>query len=277
MENIAVIIVTYNPNLKNLLRLIDELPKANIYISDNGSKNFEKLKKIANDYENVTLINNQVNCGIAVAQNNAMKVAYANSAEFLFFLDQDSFILSETLDLLKKDYILFTKKDMHLGIVSAVPDYEQIQDYGIKYVNEVISSGMFVSAKLAKNVGYMLEELFIDMVDYEWCWRFARHGLKVAKDYNCVFRHQIGNNEKKLGKIIISPFRLYYVFRNSLFLIKKSQIPNRKYSVLLKYRLFKQFIFNILLCPQKNKRLQYIWLGIRDAQNSRMGKLNYDE
>ncbi|MFR0547005.1 glycosyltransferase [Limosilactobacillus reuteri subsp. suis] len=280
MTNIAIIVVTYNPDLKNLLDLIIELHNFHIYVSDNGSKNDKKIQEIVHNYSNVTLINSQENRGIAVAQNKAINRACDDKAKYIFFLDQDSFITEETLNLLKNDYLSIKKINNDLGIISAVPDDEIRSDHDnsrIEYVNEVISSGMFLSTDSIINVGNMLENLFIDMVDYEWCWRFKHHGLRIAKDFNCRFKHQIGNNKKILGKIVISPFRLYYVFRNTIYLIKTNKTLDKHCSTLLKYRLFKQFIFSVFFCPQKIKRFRYIVWGIKDANNRKMGKLNYDK
>lgn len=277
MNDIAIIIVTYNPNLKNLADLISELHNFRIYVSDNGSNNINEIKKLIYKYSNLSLIDNKDNYGIAVAQNKAMRKAYTDNAKYLFFLDQDSFITIKNLISLKKDYVSLVKRNKNFGILSAVPEDEPQNGSKIKYVNEVISSGMFVSTMLAKKVGYMLENLFIDMVDYEWCWRFKHSGLEIAKDYTCRFKHQIGNNKTIMGKIVISPFRLYYVFRNSIYLIKTNQTLNKRYHISLKYKLLKQFIFNALFCPQKISRLRYMVLGIKDANNKEMGKINHGE
>lgn len=269
MKKIAVILVTFNPDIDSIKKLVNELDEFSIYISDNGSNNIETLKKISLNSTNVCLIMNKRNLGIAKAQNLAMEKACEEKIEFFFFLDQDSFITSNQLIKLEKDYL--NSKINKLAILSASTENRKEQ-FGILPTNEVISSGMLVSVEYYKKVGGMMEELFIDMVDFEWCWRFRKLKYQIAVDYDVDFEHQIGNKNMVLGKYVVSPFRLYYVFRNSLFLILHRKTVDFKQDIKLLYRLFKQVIFNVFFCSQKLARFKYIFFGIRDAFRGKMGK-----
>lgn len=273
MDDIAVIIVTYNPDPSNLVKLITQLGNISIYVSDNGSRNFEELKSLLSNYSNICLIDNKENKGIAYAQNQA--IAETKNSNFLFFLDQDSYIEKKTLLRLRSDFL--NNKNCGIGILAAVPQNEIGNNEGIEFVDEVISSGMLIPTKIFNKTGGMLESLFIDMVDYELCWRFKKYHYKVAKDFNCSFVHQLGHNEKVLGKLVVSPVRLYYVFRNTIYLIKSKRTIGYGNSIYLIYKLCKQFIFNVFFCSNRMLRLRYILLGIRDVKISKMGKINYEE
>ena len=75
-----------------------------------------------------------------------------------------------------------------------------------------------------------------------------------------------------LNKQIIAPFRLYYVFRNTLYLVNLPDYRNHKKKWTVK--LFKQAVFNIVFCPEKKERLYFIYQGIKDAKNKHLGKLS---
>ena len=64
-----------------------------------------------------------------------------------------------------------------------------------------------------KEIGLMNSDLFIDMVDYEWCWRANSKGFTLYEDERVIFKHQIGSEQKVLGKQIIAPFQTLLCFQ----------------------------------------------------------------
>lgn len=269
LEKLAVIMVTYNPNIKLIERNLKELKDIDLYIIDNDSNNQFNIKKITKEYNRTNLILLPQNLGIGTAQNKGIKeVIKKNKKKYILFMDQDSFISKVTIEKLLKDIKKFPLDKV--GCISAVNSPSEANNF--EYVDETISSGMLIPLSNFKKVGMMYQELFIDMIDYEWCWRARKKGLLIIRDNNCVFEHQIGSNKRVLNKNIISPFRLYYVFRNSLILCKENRMITN-YRITVYYKLFKQFIFNVFLCNQKKERLYFILHGIKAAKQKKMGKL----
>lgn len=267
----GVVIVTYNPEIDNLKKLLLELEQIPVYISDNASKNLDEIKKLKLRYANVNLITNNYNAGIATAQNLAIKKIEKTAIKYILFLDQDSLISVEKIHILEEDYKKLQSKYTNLACVAATPE---INNNNIRSrfekADEVISSGMLISVKTLKKVGLMKEEFFIDMVDYEWCWRAISRGYIIIKDNQCHFEHQIGTDKKILGKIPVAPFRLYYIYRNTIFLLKKGMIPSG-YNT--KFKLFKQVVFNCVFCPNRFERVHYIYSGLIDGKREKLGKL----
>lgn len=88
----------------------------------------------------------------------------------------------------------------------------------------VISSGSIVAMDTFAAIGLMMEGLFIDYVDSEWCWRARNRGYKSFIDTTLHMPHKVGENERKvLGFPVLcaKPFRYYYVYRNILLLYRK--------------------------------------------------------
>lgn len=272
-SEIAVIIVTYNPNIQLLKHVLSELCEYKVIISDNNSNNLIDIIKLNQKYK-FDLIKSSKNEGIGSAQNKAIN--YINKkvlSDAVFFLDQDSFVRASSLKILYKDLMTLKKKGLPIACLSAVSKTENVRTQNlIKNVTQTISSGMLIPRIELNQVGKMYEDLFIDMIDYEWCWRAKKSGKLIMQDLNCMFSHQIGDNNKVLGKLVVSPFRLYYIFRNAIILVKEGKVfPNSSRKVI--FFLGKQFIFNVLFCKQKCSRLSYIVRGIFDGINSKKGKL----
>lgn len=268
----TIVIITYNPNINNLNNVLSELNQVyHIVVSDNASQNIIDIKKLVDAFSNTELISSPSNAGIATAQNKAIRKVL-NKAHYVFFLDQDSYISIESLRKLEKDMEILEKSDKEIGSVSAIPEIKNTNSKFEK-TNEVISSGMLVPVSTLRKVGLMKDDFFIDMVDYEWCWRALKKGYSIYKDNQVPFNHQIGTEDRILGKIPIAPFRLYYVYRNTFYLLKKDYLP-KNYAFKLRYGLFKQFIFNVVFCPNKDRRIRYILKGIKDGKSGKLGKID---
>lgn len=268
----TIVIITYNPNINNLNNVLSELNQVyHIVVSDNASQNIIDIKKLVDTFSNTELISSPSNAGIASAQNKAIRKVL-NKAHYVFFLDQDSYISIESLRKLEKDMEILEKSDKEIGSVSAVPEIKNTNSKFEK-TKEVISSGMLVPVSTLRKVGLMKDDFFIDMVDYEWCWRALKKGYSIYKDNQVIFNHQIGTEDRILGKIPIAPFRLYYVYRNTFYLLKKDYLP-KNYAFKLRYGLFKQFIFNVVFCPNKDRRIRYILRGIKDGKSGKLGKID---
>ena len=99
-----------------------------------------------------------------------------------------------------------------------------------------------------------VESLFIDDVDNEWCWRaWHKCGLRSFIVEDAEIGHMLGEGDRFffLKKVAIaSPFRVYYQFRNYLWLCRRDYVPRywkRKNG--MKY-FVKLFYFPICVAPR---------------------------
>lgn len=272
VHNVAIIIITFNPTINVLRKELEELKYFKICIVDNASKNILDLQSLSQNYTNVKLIINRDNLGIAAAQNMAIRsLKLMTMVEYILFLDQDSFISKNSVNALVNDCKKLEIKNYKIASISAVYNNTNLNS-NFEFVNEVISSGSLIPIKNFEKFGLLKDDFFIDMVDYEWSWRLLNNGYLVVKDYNCKFDHQIGSKLQILGKTPIAPFRLYYVYRNTIYLLKQSYLP-KGYHFKLIYGLGKQLVFNTVFCPERLKRFKYISKGIYDGIRNKLGKL----
>ena len=157
-------IVTFNPSLKvledNVLSVYKQVSE--IVIVDNASENIEKISEIIGQFNNIVLIKNYENKGIAYALNQLMNFGESNLYTYMLTLDQDSKCPKNYI----QDMLPFFKIDKKIGIVAPVIKDINVgiaghspSPYG--YVKTCITSGSIVSIEAWKNIGGYDELLFI--------------------------------------------------------------------------------------------------------------------
>lgn len=83
---IALIIVTFYPT-ENVVKLVSLLQKdAHVFLIDNSEDSVEAISKIKLDFEeNVTIIENKKNIGLAAAQNLGIQLGFEEGYDFFLF------------------------------------------------------------------------------------------------------------------------------------------------------------------------------------------------
>lgn len=223
-------IVTFNPDIKKLKANIEAVctQVEEVLIDDNGSKNIDEVRKLVMLYENVYLIENNVNLGIATALNILFKNAEKEGAEWLLTLDQDSCLDKGFISEMKPYMIDKTKNSLTMlrrdrNIVTEI-DFDKNQQ--LQTVDWCMTSGNLVRVKVWKKVGGFNEDLFIDNVDEEFCYRIRKFGYKIHQINKVLMTHEVGNSRmaKFLWREVIvtnySAFRKYYIYRNTIYMMK---------------------------------------------------------
>ncbi|KRM88659.1 glycosyltransferase [Liquorilactobacillus vini] len=274
-DEVAVVMVTFNPKLNILEKTLPQLQRCfSLVISDNGSHNVNQIKQLLSSTRTAKLLTHSQNLGIAKAQNEALRYIFKNlkQIKYFCFLDQDSFLTESEILKLCQDLhnLMISKKAALLGPAIKVPFLGKQNVFRRQYqlVPEIISSGSVIAKQMFIKLGLFSEELFIDFVDYEWCWRARQHGYHVFVDQNVFLKHQLGweKAEIRRGQNIIAAFRLYYVFRNCLYLMKTKQMITAEKKQWRK-NLLDQAWYNLVFCPHRWQRFKMIikgcWAGVK--------------
>lgn len=274
-KNVFSVIVSYNPELDNLLKLIEALKVQGVspVVVDNGT-----LDKDVADMLSISchVILMDDNVGIAKAQNVGIDFCRSKGCEYVIFFDQDSDISASFVDALLSDYTKASQTSD--GKVASIGPVFTDSRYGFYYkvikldklgfrkkvdpqyesepfeVSLIISSGSLIPIAILEDVGYMDEKLFIDYVDTEWCLRAIAKGYKIYVATSAQMSHAIG--DKMVSALgfnipVHSPFRRYYRVRNALIFSRMSHVP-----VIMKVRdnIFNVIHQGILIMTQKNKK-----------------------
>lgn len=246
---IACVVVTYNPDVETFIHSLSSIATQVdcIYIVDNGSLfDFKDLLC----FDNVSFHSLGQNFGIGYAQNYGIKLALRSGSEFIMLSDQDTIypvqytsIMKRSLsfhkeagavapvfedDRSKKVYKFFSENTYFLRKFSAKS--------GQCYIFQTIASGMLIRSDTLKRVGLMNEELFIDWVDFEWCWRVTSYGYKILLNSDVKIFHSLGDsvlNTSFIDLHVRSSLRHYYITRNAFFLSLYSDYLSRTRKVAL--------------------------------------------
>lgn len=284
---IACIMVLYNPNENYLQNAINSiLPQVDQLILVDNSSFINKVEQNTK----VHYIPLRKNLGIAKAQNIGFNFINENlnQIKYIVFSDQDSVVRDNVVLELVNGFEFLYNKNFKVGIVGTrainernnkryKSNAKELKFYSkeeldfstdITEVVSVRSSVSLISVDVFREIGGFDEDLFIDGVDHEWCWRATFLGkYKSFIIENAVIDHNLGEGDKNIGFYRFSfpsSIRLYYQYRNYLYLIRRKYVPNHwKFKHFLKY-IFKFFYFSFI---HKNKKqnLSNILRGIKDG------------
>ena len=207
-------------------------------------------KVIEIEQTNVAYIPLRENTGIANAQNVGIRNLLDRGCSHIVFFDQDSEYSLRYVEAIVSEYmrIASLRDDMFI-LGPTVVDKDSKEEYkslsadgmaGASYIiqRELISSGTCVSASRISQVGMLQSSMFIDYVDFEWCWRAESKGLVSVMTRNVTLPHKVGKGQKRvLGCVFIesAPFRYFYQYRNLIALCRLNYVPKSwKYKKLLR-------------------------------------------
>lgn len=267
----AAVIVLYNPDYdrlkKNTDAIIGQVDK--LIFVDNGKneETFLHIKELT-EQNNVVYINNNGNKGIAYALNRAVEYCLKNGYLWLLTLDQDS-VCPENLISVYKKYISY--KD--IGIISCAINYNNIETVkagggDFAYVEQCITSASLINVNICRNLGGYDEDMFIDDVDYEYCYRLRKAGYKIIQTNEVILNHMLGDlKERKFLFIPIkisnhSAFRKYYIFRNKIYVHRKHPEWKREKEP----SLIKEIVKIILYEKQKYVKIKKILEAVKDGK-----------
>lgn len=274
--NVGAIVVSYNPEQSRLFALCEKLSNQVdvVILVDNGSK--DSFNKDLLSSGNIIVISLLENLGIATAQNIGIKKIVELGLQYVVFFDQDSVVPDGLVNTLKDNFITSSVHEKVAVVGPVFFDYRFLFYYPhiilnkigvrkrlilkpgdpITEVSFIISSGMLTSIDVLSDVGFMKDELFIDYVDTEWCFRALSKGYKIFAIPNACMEHAIGDNNIKFlcWKLPVhSPFRRYYRMRNMFYLFKLPYIP-----LLLKLREFiTNNVYQLIITIESDNKKAY--------------------
>lgn len=272
---ILAAIVTYNPDIsrleKNINAIVNQVEK--IIIIDNNSRNIKEIEEYFSN-KKIKILKNLENLGIAAALNKGIEYSRRKNYRYILTLDQDSI---STINMVKNLKIGFSNKsniaivsptiyDLNMKKISTKQTVKEFEE-----VEVTITSGSLCCVSALEKVGMFEEQLFIDCVDFEICLRLRREGYKILLSQKATLNHEVGKSciENILGlKFIItnhSPFRCYYIFRNSIYVNNKYNKKNSKKWVKENLKLFKKLLGILIWEKNRKQKLGEIFRGIMDG------------
>jgi len=144
-------------------------------------------------------------------------------------------------------------------------------------VLQLIASGTIIRAECLNEIGFFTDDLFIDWVDFEWCWRAIKRGYKIIGNADVIIYHRLGDNVKNIGFKILtqrSPLRHYYITRNAVYLALRCNSLDILHRIILFIKSFKYILGYSIFMKPHIKNLKYTLKGFYHGIIGKLGKLN---
>lgn len=293
---IGSIVITFNPDeslfpkvFDSLINQVDEL-----CIIDNGSNNNCFINTFSNDNKKCKLFELNENMGIAFATNKGLSYFKEKNFDYVVVSDQDSVFPNNYIKELKVNIEKFKNEYSNIAAFCPTfydenrkaisPIYKWNNNYMYKTdmvddtteVFQAIASGLCINIKLLDLVGLMNEDLFIDWVDFEWCWKVQYNKKKIICCKNLQITHKLGDYSKGFGKRNVSMHsyvRNYYITRNAFYLALNTKYLPFISRIILFFQSFKYILGYTILAENHIKNFKFTNKGFFDAIIGKMGKL----
>ncbi len=302
---VSSITITYNPDiavLKEQLRSLS-FQVEKVIVVDNFSHNIAEIESLANEFQFIELIKLPSNQGIAAAQNKGIIFAEQCNQEHVVLFDHDSDVPQNFIKGLLDSKTELTKRGYKVGAIGPIySNADTGEAYPVAkfrssskytgfslervYLNKekvysevylLIASGCLISLDVLEDVGLMDEQLFIDNVDLEWCYRAKNKGYKVFATSQAHLQHRIGEGSRRVfGKkvSIHSNIRKYYNTRNNLFLLKYDYVPSGAKVRCVLY-LITSFFIGLLDTKNSKEYIKYYFYACNDFVRGKLGKYSH--
>lgn len=304
-RRIAAIILTYRPDRGLLRRAVVSLcPQVEqILIVDNGTPwdagvLLDSLPDT--DRGRIAFIWLDANIGVGAGHNRGIRWARARGFSHVLILDHDSVpkpdmvaCLVRALDRLAAQgervaavgprYV-----DRYTGHISA---FVRLGGWRLRRVfcgaaqagetletDFIISSGALIPMPVLAEIGEMNEGFFIDHIDTEWIFRARSRGYHSFGVCDAVMEHSLGTDTfhfwlgRRRNVPMHSPERHYYVFRNSVILLRMPHAPVRWIQNDIVRLLAMAIIFPVF-APHRLRRVRLMARGILDGLRGVTGPL----
>ncbi|MEO6886532.1 MAG: glycosyltransferase family 2 protein [Jatrophihabitantaceae bacterium] len=291
-QSVCAVLVTFRPETQALCAAVGAVRQQvdRVVVVDNASSGIDSA--VAD--QDVVLLRQPSNIGLAGAQNIGIDWARENGHTHVLILDQDSVpapdMVSELLSAL-------ARLNVDRRVAAVGPRFRDArEDHDAPFIKVafpmstklrcdatnpdvecdfLISSGALIPLAVLDDVGGMDDRLFIDNVDMEWSFRVRARGYALYGVCRARMEHRLGDARQSVlgGRATVvthGPVRLYYIMRNRLTLYRLPHTPRVWIAQDLPRVLAKFLIFAVLVGPQ-GRNVRYMMRGLRDGAAGRLG------
>lgn len=272
-KKVTIGIVTYNPLLSRLSKNIEAIIEQveHLIIVDNASENIIEIEKlITNIRKKVYLVKNIQNMGIARALNQACQIGSDKGYNWILLLDQDSICQSNYINIMER-YLDLPQAAILCPLICDCRSGKFILNQPVvnkvSQVKKAITSGSIVNLEVWEKLGKFDENMFIDSVDFEYCYRVNQDGKKIYLISEMTLDHELGEIKTKyffrlkIHYISHNPLRYYYITKNIIYMEKKNRARTRYLRIIA--RESKNLFYILLDNEKRNDNIKAFWMGIR--------------
>ncbi|CAO4148765.1 Rhamnosyltransferase [Methylorubrum thiocyanatum] len=241
----AVAVVFFRPSPEQVARIVERFAgHMPVLVYDNGGIPPEARARLR-DAEELGLLGEGHNRGIAAALNALAEAALAAGFSRLFLLDQDADATVETARALGQALDRATGESPLPALVGPAPAPKpghKAPAYplrpglpsreGLRPVEFLATSGSLVDLAAFARIGPFREDFFIDAVDLEWCFRAWARGWSCWMDPGTAIPHSVGRGTLRARFLPVAMpdqplFRMAVYVRNTAYGWRLPHVPAR--------------------------------------------------
>lgn len=272
---VCSIVVLYEPEdqeINNILDYFSSVDKA--YILDNSVESRERLvrdtlsKMFESIEDRMEYIHFDHNIGLCKALNYGMKLAMDEDFAWALIMDADSTFNTDVVNIYRK-YIASHNCE-RIGVLAPVHLHDRSMEKsfeGERNVAWAMTSGCFYKTDVFRKFQGFKEELFVDGLDIDYCYKLHRRGYRVVELADARINHLPGETQsvriagKEIKYGIASPWRYYMQARSIIWCMLEYHSANEFARYCVKWGKV------LLLFEHKKEYMKELLRGTRDGIN----------
>ena len=267
-------IVLYHPDTERLKLNIEAIYDQvdHIVLVDNTEEESDpQVIQLLSDYKQCTLLSNRKNTGIAHALNQIFQ--FGAEFDWILTLDQDSVCLPGIIEKYLEYKDLPSAGILTCGMKDRNFEGREVKRELTDNICEekfCITSGAFCSVKAYRQSDGFDDKMFIDCVDFDYCYNLRKHGFKIYYINFTGLLHELGKGKdtrflwRRITILHESPIRHYFVARNHFYLAYK--YPEETTLLKEMYEEFHQWIKILIYEDRKTEKLKARLKGLKDIR-----------
>lgn len=206
---VTVIVVTYNGSRwvqRCFSSLADSRYPVKVIVVDNNSSD-NTVSLISSHFPDVRIIANKHNEGFGGGNNQAIRIALAEKADFVFLLNQDAWIGQDTIGNLVESF----QKDLAFGIISPL-HFNGAGDKFDKAFESYLGKDRKVDGLLANASKNIVESNFINAA----AWMVSRRCLECVGGFGYLFP-QYGEDRDFIQRLHYYKLKLGFIASSRIY------------------------------------------------------------
>jgi len=290
--NICAVIVSFKSpeSVRSGIAFVRHQVNAVVVVDNSSDGVLVKSGIIGENEDRVCFILNSANMGLAEALNQGIRYSVEHGYEWTLLLDQDSRLTPGMVDEMlasydgldqsaRKETAIVAPVVVDLEHKDTIPSVVTTKLMNKKifipekdcFVHFHITSGSLLRNDAIPEIGLMNPNLFIDFVDFDYCFRALNTNYRILLSKNALLYHSLACSRKGFwGRFREhSPVRIYYQTRNGLYTAMKYGLKYRSYLYSEIFRLIRRPVKIVLLESEKTAKIKMYFRGIADFLKER--------
>lgn len=231
---VSSIVVLYEPKPEEYSHICDYYGIVDIvYIIDNSKVDNRRLIEVVlsdrfGNLGKMQYFHFPENIGLCKALNFGMKCSMETGCDWALLMDADSSFITNIIAVYT-EYLKNIEKNVAVLAPVHIHDRSKAEEYvGEKELKWAMTSGCLYNVSIFEEIGGFKEELFVDGLDIDYCYKAREKGYKVIECGQALLKHYPAATKsfKLFGKTILkygvsSPQRYRMQIRSLVWLIRR--------------------------------------------------------